>query len=205
MTRRGPIFAQAKPRPPTQVIVDYIESYRDRFGVEPVCTVLSEHGVQIASSTYFARRKAPVTATELEEAYLVNAVVTLHRANWGVYGVRTLWHAARRAGLEVGPDQVARLMSIAGITGAVRGRHRTVTTRRDETAGLHPDLGQEWLGSPRRHRDGVENSLARLDGSPAEERLHETRGDSHGLGTSWTSSVPVSFACQVGRIQCRYQ
>ena len=55
----------------------------------------------------------------------------LHRDNWGVYGVRKLWHAARRAGLEVGRDQVGRLMGIAGITGAVRGRHRTITTRRD--------------------------------------------------------------------------
>lgn len=47
--------------------------------------------------------------------------------------VRKLWHAARRAGLEVGRDQVGRLMSIAGIRGAVRGRHRTITTRRDDT------------------------------------------------------------------------
>ena len=58
----------------------------------------------------------------------------LHRANWGVYGVRKLWHAARRAGLQVGRDQVGRLMAIAGITGAVRGRHRTITTRCDRSA-----------------------------------------------------------------------
>jgi hypothetical protein len=32
---------------------------------------------------------------------LVNAVVELHRANWGVYEVRKLWYAARRAGLQV--------------------------------------------------------------------------------------------------------
>jgi transposase InsO family protein len=62
-----------------------------------------------------------------------------------VYGVRKLWHAARRAGIEVGRDQVGRLMGIAGIRGAVRGRHRTVTTRRADTAARHPVLvARDW-------------------------------------------------------------
>ena len=130
------------------MIIDYIDTHRDRFGVEPICAVLSEHGLQIAPSTYYARRQTPVTAAELEQAYLVNALVTLHAANWGVYGVRKLWHAARRAGLDVGRDQVARLMGIAGITGAVRGRHRTVTTHRDQSAPRHPDLVKRGWNTP---------------------------------------------------------
>lgn len=132
------------------MIVAYISAFRDRFGVEPICTVLSEHGVQIAPSTYYARLKAPATAGEVEEAYLVNALVELHRANWEVYGARKLWRAARRAGLEVGRDQVARLMGIAGIAGAVRGKHRTVTTQRDDTAPRHPDLVQRGWQAPTR-------------------------------------------------------
>ena len=32
----------------------------------------------------------PVSPAELEEAYLVNALVTLWNENWGVYGVRKL-------------------------------------------------------------------------------------------------------------------
>ena len=130
------------------MIVAYIDAFRDRFGVEPICTVLSEHGVKIAPSTYYARLKAPVTDAELTEAYLVNALVDLHRANWGVYGIRKLWHAARRAGLPVGRDQVGRLMGIAGITGAVRGRHRTTTTRRDNSAPRHPDLVKRGWDAP---------------------------------------------------------
>ncbi len=130
------------------MIVDYIGAYRARFGVEPICTVLSEHGVKIAPSTYYERRRRPVTDAELEEAYLANALVTLHVENWGVYGARKLWKAARRAGLDVGRDQVARLMGIAGIRGAVRGRHHTTTTRRDRSAPRHPDLVQRGWGSP---------------------------------------------------------
>jgi hypothetical protein len=33
------------------VIVDYLDEHRDRFGIEPVCTVLKDAGVQIAPST----------------------------------------------------------------------------------------------------------------------------------------------------------
>jgi transposase InsO family protein len=131
------------------VIVDYIGSHRDRFGVEPICAVLSEHGLQIAPSTYYARRAQPVTDAELEDAYLANALVTLHAENWGVYGARKLWQAAHRAGLDLGRDQVARLMRLAGITGAVRGRtHRTTTTRRDAAAARHPDLVQRGWDAP---------------------------------------------------------
>ncbi|MGB2766114.1 MAG: IS3 family transposase [Propionicimonas sp.] len=122
------------------MIIAYIDAYRDRFGVEPICTVLTEHGIQIAPSTYYARKQCPVTQAEWDEAHLVNRLVDLYRANWGVYGVRKLWHAARRGGLQVGRDQVGRLMAVAGLVGAVRGRHRTVTTRRDDTAPRHPDL-----------------------------------------------------------------
>lgn len=118
----------------------YIDEYRGRFGVEPICAVLSEHGVRIAPSTYYEHKATPISGAALSEAYLVNALVTLWRENWGVYGVRKLWHAARRAGLQVGRDQVGRLMAIAGIRGVVRGRHHTVTTRRDEAAVRHPDL-----------------------------------------------------------------
>ena len=127
------------------MIVDYIASHRDRFGVEPICTVLSEHGCPIAPSTYYERRRQPVTDAELEDAYLANALVTLHREEWSVYGARKLYRAARHAGLDVGRDQVSRLMRIAGIRGVVRGRHHTTTTRRDSSAPRHPDLvGRGW-------------------------------------------------------------
>ena len=70
------------------------------------------------------------------------------RENWGVYGARKLWKAARRAGLDVGRDQVARLMRIAGIRGVIRGRHTTVTTRRDQAAPRHPDLVKRGWEEP---------------------------------------------------------
>lgn len=131
------------------MIVDYIDSYRDRYGVEPICRVLSEHGIQIAPSTYYAHRSQPVSPAALAEAYLVNELVDL-QANWGVYGAEKLWRAARRAGLDIGRDRVARLMKIAGLVGAVRGRHRTKTTVPDRSAARHPDLVRRAWQAPTR-------------------------------------------------------
>ena len=132
------------------MIVDYIDTQRGRFGVEPVCAVLAQAGIQIAPSTYYARSKAALTEAELGDAYLANQLRSLWQTNWGVYGARKLWHASRRAGLQVGRDQVARLMRIAGITGTIRGKHRTVTTRRDETVPRHPDLVRRGWATPTR-------------------------------------------------------
>src|SRR4051794_3476562 len=74
----------------------------------------------------------------------------LYRANRGVYGVRKLWHAARRAGHPWGRDQVGRLMRLAGIDGVRRGRRSTLTTRRDSSAPRHPDLIDRAWATPSR-------------------------------------------------------
>lgn len=131
------------------VIVDYIDSHRELMGVEPICAVLTEAGVPIAPPTYYARKATPVTPAMLRQAYLVNALTDVWPDNWGVYGARKHWHAARRVGLDIGRDQVARLMTIGGISGAVRGRHRTRTTERDDRAPRHPGPGAPAAGTGR--------------------------------------------------------
>jgi putative transposase len=114
------------------VICAYIDQYRHRFGVEPICRVLTEHDIQIAPSSYYAHRRQPVTDALRTEAVLVNVVIDLHRKNRDVYGIRKMWHAMIQAGHRVGRDQVARLMAIAGVHGVSRGQHGTTTTRRGQ-------------------------------------------------------------------------
>lgn len=128
----------------------YIHQFRDRFGVEPICVVLSEHGMKIAPNTYYSWLRCPVTESALSEAHLVNQIVDLYRANRSVYGVRKLWRAAQRAGLLVGREQVARLMRIAGLQGVRRGEHRTRTTSREQGAQRHPDLVKRGWKTPNR-------------------------------------------------------
>ena len=112
--------------------------------------MLSEHGLPIAPSTFYDRAKSPVSDAELADAWAANTLVDLHRANRGVYGMRKLWHAARRAGHHWGRDQVARLMRMAGIDGVRRGRRTTITTRRESAAPRHPDLVDRAWATPSR-------------------------------------------------------
>jgi len=66
-------------------------------------------------------------------------LVQLWEDNYRVYGARKLWKTARRAGHDLGRDQVARLMRAAGIAGVRRGK-RVRTTKPDPGAPRHPDL-----------------------------------------------------------------
>lgn len=116
------------------MIVDYIDAHRGEFGVEPICEVL-----QVAPSTYYAAKARPPSARTVRDAEVGAKLVELWEANYRVYGVRKLWKAAQRAGVEIGRDQVARLMRKAGIEGARRTK-RVRTTRRDDLAARHPDL-----------------------------------------------------------------
>jgi len=105
-----------------------------RLGVEPICEVL-----QVASSTYYAARSRPPSERAKRDAVLVPKLTEIWKANYSVYGSRKLWKAARRAGIDVGRDQTARLMRKAGFQGTHR-RKRVRTTWRDHSAGRHPDL-----------------------------------------------------------------
>src|SRR5215217_1122987 len=70
---------------------------------------------------------------------MIPILMALWVTNYRVYGAHKLWQAARRAGHDIGRDQVARLMRSAGIVGVSR-RRRLRTTRPDVTAPRHPDL-----------------------------------------------------------------
>ncbi len=64
---------------------------------------------------------------------------TIWERNCSVYGRRKLTAAARKAGHDIGRDQVARLMRRQGIRGASRAVKR-FTTRSDPAALRAPDL-----------------------------------------------------------------
>ena len=118
------------------MIVEFIDANRDELGVEPICKAL-----QVAPSTYYAAKRRPPSARAVRDAVLVPILVALWTANYRVYGAHKLWKAARRAGHDLGRDQVARLMRVANIHGVSRKR-RLRTTRPDPTAPRPADLVQ---------------------------------------------------------------
>ena len=119
------------------MIVAYIDEHRGEFGVEPICKVL-----QVAPSTYYAAKKRLVepSARAVRDAVLMPILLALWVANRKVYGAHKLWKTARRAGHDIGRDQVVRLMRQLGIEGVSRQRKKVFTTRQDPDAWRAPDL-----------------------------------------------------------------
>jgi putative transposase len=112
-----------------------------RWGVEPICRVLTEQGVAIAPSTYYDARKRAhlVSEQELREEKLMLAIARVHHDNYGVYGARKVWLALNREGITVARCTVERLMGVLGLEGARRGK-KVRTTRPDHTAPRPADL-----------------------------------------------------------------
>jgi putative transposase len=98
-----------------------------RWGVEPICTVLTEHGLPIAPSTYYAHVHRSATAREHRDALLLNEIRRVHAGNYGVYGARKVWLQLNREGIAVARCTVERLMREDGLAGAVRGKVKRTT------------------------------------------------------------------------------
>ena len=74
------------------------------WGVEPICTVLSEHGLQIAPSTYYEHRRPRARAAARSAMTQLEARDRrVHAANYGVYGARKVWLQLNREGIRGGP------------------------------------------------------------------------------------------------------
>jgi putative transposase len=108
-------------------VVSYVDCYRTRFGVEPICRVLGTAGVQIAPSTYYAARSRPASARSVRDGELSGHFLRVWKDSDEVYGARKVWQQLRREGITVARCTVERLMRRAGIAG-VRRQRRVRTT-----------------------------------------------------------------------------
>jgi putative transposase len=115
-------------------VTRYIDAYRGRFGVEPICRVLG-----VSASAYYYRKTGIRSARAIADAELTVTIRCVHQANYGAYGSRRMWKALRRGGHPVGRDRVARLMREAKIQGAKRRAKRWRTTTPD-VSKRRPDL-----------------------------------------------------------------
>jgi putative transposase len=104
-------------------MIHFVDQFRERFGVEPICQVLA-----IAPSSYYAARARPPSARAEREAALAPLVERVYDEHYAVYGARKVWRQLLREGTRVGRDQVARLMRQLGLAGVVR-RASVRTTR----------------------------------------------------------------------------
>ena len=56
-----------------------IDTHKGRFGVAPICRVLSEHGLKIAPSTYYDAKDKPASKCALRDEQLKAPQPTAHR------------------------------------------------------------------------------------------------------------------------------
>ncbi|RKZ12972.1 IS3 family transposase [bacterium] len=132
-------FAPGGARPPTQVMVSFIDDHRTEYGVEPICRVLP-----IAPSTYYAFRACEVDPTlrskrALRDDDLRVGIQRVYDENRQVYGAPKIWRQLLREGIEVARCTVERLMREMGLQGRRRGK-RVRTTTADDSGQRPPDL-----------------------------------------------------------------
>jgi transposase InsO family protein len=122
----------------------FVEEYRERFGVEPICATL---GVSV--SAYYERALGRRSPRQREDERLLQKISELHEANYCAYGYRRTWKALLRAGENVGRDRVRRLMRQNAIQGAKRRGRPWRTTKPDPTARRPGDLVQRDFSAER--------------------------------------------------------
>ena len=110
-----------------------------RWGVEPICRVLTQQGTPLPVSTYYDRRARRPSRRAVHDAALRVEIVRVHEENYGVYGARKVWLALRREGFDIARCTVERLMRDLRLVGARRGRG-VRTTRPAPGAPRSPDL-----------------------------------------------------------------
>ncbi|KGN36223.1 transposase [Knoellia aerolata DSM 18566] len=119
----------------------YVDQHKEEFGVEPICTVLTDADAKIAPSTYYAAKTRPPSPRAVTDAALDERIVALFEDNYRVYGVRKMWKALNRQQLldehgaptgdtypAVARCTVARRMRALGLRGATAGDHKKPRT-----------------------------------------------------------------------------
>jgi putative transposase len=147
--RRQRLFgAGERPAQPplTGSVRTFIAENRDRFGVAPICRVLTEHGVQIAPRTFYAWAVRASCKRSSWDAAITEVLAGFYepdedgcRKPESLYGSVKMWAHLQRQGFPVAKSTVERLMRRHGWQG-VRRQKSVRTTIADPTAERAPDL-----------------------------------------------------------------
>lgn len=96
--------------------------------VEPICEAISGwYGLPISKSGYYAFKKRPKSARQIEDERLAALISEIHLDNYSCYGVEKVWHTLLNQGERPARCTVARLMHALGLRGACRGKVKRTT------------------------------------------------------------------------------
>lgn len=123
-------------------MIAFIDRYRDRYGVEPICRYLP-----IAPSTYYDAKRRPPSARAVRDEKLKAEIRRVHAESFGVYGARKVWRQLKREGFVVARSTVERLMRELGLEGVRRGAKKRTTVPGAE-ASRPADLVRRDFSAP---------------------------------------------------------
>ncbi len=136
------------------MICAFIAEHRARFGVAPICRVLTEHGCQVAPRTFYAWVSRAPSKRALSDLALTGVLAGFYepdehgkRRPECLYGSLKMWAHRHRQGIQVARCTVERLMRINGWEG-VRCTAKVRTTVADPTADRAPDLVNRQFRAP---------------------------------------------------------
>jgi transposase InsO family protein len=123
-----------------------VDTYRDQFGVGPICTV-----IEFPVATFYAAKKRAGSSSDREVRD--GELIPLIRAVWEgkgkrLYGARKVWKQLRRDGVEVARCTVERLMRAQGMSGAMARRRRPRTTVPGDESRRPCDLVERDFRAP---------------------------------------------------------
>jgi putative transposase len=103
--------------------VTFVHEHKDRcdggrrWGVETICTVLTEHGMPIAPSTYYEALSRPPSARAVRDERLRPHIRQIFDGSGATFGPRRVWRALNDGGIAVARCTVERLMGEMGLRG----------------------------------------------------------------------------------------
>jgi len=140
------------------VICGFIAEHKARFGVAPICRVLTAHGCQIAPRTYYAWASRAPSKRALWDTAITQVLAGFYepdehgkRKPESLYGSLKMWAHLQREGIEVARCTVERLMRENGWQGVVRAK-KVRTTVPDPAADRAPDLVDRQFRVPSPNR-----------------------------------------------------
>ncbi len=140
------------------MICAFITEHKPRFGVAPICRVLSAHGCKIAPRTYYAQLSRAPSKRALWDTTITQVLAGYYepdehgrRKPESLYGSLKMWAHLNREGIEVARCTVERLMRANGWQG-VRRAKKVRTTERDPAADRAPDLVDRQFRVPAPNR-----------------------------------------------------
>ena len=103
----------------------------------------------VAVSMHYARRSRKPSRRELHDLELLVEIEAARTGYRRVYGARKTWLELRRRGIDVGRDQVARVMRQNGLVGKLRGGKKRTTIADEAAAAKARDLLQRDFAATR--------------------------------------------------------